>query len=71
MGIGMAALSLFLCATLAACVCLGIEFFYINLKWRVPFFPNTTLESIIMMMLIIFFVIGMFVTSHMYYNVEG
>jgi heme/copper-type cytochrome/quinol oxidase subunit 2 len=68
MGAGMAALSLFLCATLAACVALGVQFMYVNLKLRIF---NASLDSMISTVLIIFIVIAMFVVSHFYYNVEG
>ena len=68
MGLGMAALSLFLCATLAAVVSLGIYFLYTNFKLRIF---NASFDSIISVVIIIFITIAMFTTSHFYYNVEG
>jgi hypothetical protein len=65
MGLGMAALSLFLCSTLAAMVSLGIYFLYTNFKLRIL---NASLNLVISVVIIIFIIIAMFATSHFYYN---
>jgi hypothetical protein len=68
MGLGMAALSLLLCATGAVVVSLGISFLYTNFKLRLF---NASLDSMISVVIIIFITIAMFTTSHFYYNAEG
>jgi len=65
MGIGMAIAGLLVCATLCAVIIFGVNVLYTNFGLRVL---GATLGSMIFSIVIIFFVIALFVTSHMYYN---